>query len=81
MKLSRKRRLGGENMNFAANKVRSELEKRGMPVATAARRANIPAELLRRSLNGERQLKADEFVMLCKVLGLNIEDFPDTDAS
>lgn len=35
-------------------------------------------ELLRRSLNGTRVLKATEFVAVCRELGLDIEDFGDS---
>lgn len=47
----------------------------GITNAELARRAKIDQELLRRSLIGERNLKADEFISLCVQLDLGIKDF------
>lgn len=40
-----------------------------------ARAAGLDPELFSRSLAGNRKLKADELVAVCKVLPLNISDF------
>lgn len=51
------------------------VRERGIPCTELARRTNISAELLRRSLNGERKITADEFVSLCAELNLTLDDF------
>lgn len=60
-------------VNEVIEKARVE---RGMPVAELARRTGIEYENLRVSLKGDRKLPAPEFVQLCKVLDMGIEDFP-----
>lgn len=51
------------------------VKTRGITYAELARRAGINAELLRRSLSGERRITADELVVLCRELDLSINDF------
>lgn len=51
------------------------IKERGIPISELARRTSLDAELLRRSLAGTRNLRADEFVVLCHELMLNTEDF------
>ena len=48
---------------------------RGITVAELARRVGMNDELLRRSLAGIRGIKADEFINICRELGLDIENF------
>ena len=55
--------------------INAEVEKRGISIAELGRRVGMDSELLRRSLNGMRTLKSQEFVPLCFELELNIEDF------
>lgn len=55
--------------------IEAAVRERGIPVAELARRTNTNAELLRRSLSGDRRIAADEFIALCRELGLSIEDF------
>lgn len=55
--------------------LKGEVEKRGLTVADEARRAKVDTEALRRSFRGERRLSVDEFLSLCKDLGLNVSDF------
>lgn len=52
-----------------------EKKKRGITLAELARRVGMDDELLRRSLNGHRKLRADEFIRLCLELGLALGDF------
>lgn len=51
------------------------ISERGITIAELARRVGVDPELLRRSLAGTRGIKADEFINLCRVLGLDIENF------
>lgn len=49
--------------------------ERGMPVSELARRVGMGKELMRRCLNGERKIAADEFISICGVLDLELSDF------
>lgn len=51
------------------------IKDRGIPVSELARRTSLDPELLRRSLAGQRRLRADEFVRLCLELKLDTKDF------
>lgn len=53
----------------------AEVQKRGISIAELSRRVGIDSELLRRSLNGNRKIGADEFIALCEELQLGIADF------
>lgn len=57
--------------------VSRRVERTGMTVAELARRTDINHLLLRRSLHGDRALKADELVSLSKELNLEMSDFFD----
>lgn len=56
-------------------------EEVGIPVSELARRAGIAYETLRVSLEGNRNIKADEFVSLCHELGLEIGDFSEVEVT
>lgn len=51
------------------------IKERGISVSELSRRVGMNDEMLRRSLAGNRNVKADEFVGLCHELSLDIDDF------
>lgn len=53
----------------------SRIKERGISVSELSRRVGMNDEMLRRSLAGTRNVKADEFIGLCRELSLDIEDF------
>lgn len=53
------------------------ISNNGIKQSFVAEKAGMPAELLRRSLEGKRKLQADEFLMICKVLSLDLDYFKD----
>ena len=55
--------------------IAERVNQRGITKAELARRAGITDELLRRSLCGRRKLPAQEFIALCRELGLSLKDF------
>lgn len=59
----------------AAEVISKKVEARGITLSELSRRTNVKPHALRRVVAGERLLKADEFVALCKELDLDIEDF------
>lgn len=53
------------------------VERTGITVAELARRTDIHQVMLGRSLKGERGLRADELVRLCRELELEMSDFAE----
>lgn len=51
------------------------INERGITVSELSRRVGMNDEALRRSIAGYRNLKADEFIQICHVMDLNINDF------
>ncbi|MDJ1650035.1 MULTISPECIES: helix-turn-helix domain-containing protein [Gordonibacter] len=49
--------------------------ERGIGVAELARRVGVDRKRLWRVLNGERAMRADEFVRLCAELRVGLADF------
>ena len=50
-------------------------DTRGISVAELGRRASIDRKRLWYILDGQRQMRADEFVRLCAVMGLDMQFF------
>lgn len=55
--------------------IKKHLVKNGIKQNFVAKQAGISPELFRRSLEGKRKIPADEFVRICIVLSLDIDDF------
>lgn len=51
------------------------ITENGIKQTFIAEKAGMSAELLRRSLEGKRVLKADEFIVICIVLSLDLDYF------
>ena len=49
--------------------------ERGISLAELARRVGMEYDALYQALSGNRNIKAEEFIALCKELGLTISDF------
>ena len=62
-------------MNTIVEKIESTIKERGLTQKYVSGQAHMNPDLLSKSLNGSRNLKADEFVMLCRVLNLTLDDF------
>lgn len=65
-------------MDRVTKAIRNRIEERGEEIATVAQRASMKPDELIRALDGERSLKAEEFLRLCQALGLDLEDFKET---
>lgn len=61
-----------EHYRYIVVKLEAARDERGMTVAELARRSDIPRKRLWYILDGQRQLRADELVRLCIVLGMGI---------
>ncbi|MCR1842793.1 helix-turn-helix domain-containing protein [Murimonas intestini] len=55
--------------------IKNHIEKKGIKPSFIADETGMSRELLRRSLDGKRTLKADEFVKICTLLSLDLTDF------
>lgn len=51
------------------------INQNGIKRSFIAKKVGMPVELLRRSLDGERILKADEFIAICMLLSLDFKHF------
>ena len=58
-----------EHIDLIAARMEEARFERGIPVAELARRIGVDRKRLWRVLNGERAMRADEFVRLCAALG------------
>lgn len=57
------------------NVINERIGKRGISCTKLASRIGMDKELLRRSLNGTRNLQVSELLSLCRELDLTLEDF------
>ena len=64
-----------DHINLIAARMEQARFERGIPVAELARRVGVDRKRLGRILNGERAMRADEFVRLCEELKLGLERF------
>jgi len=64
-----------KHIDLIAAKMEQARWERGIPVAELARRIGVDRKRLWRVLNGERAMRADEFVRLCAELGVGLGRF------
>ena len=66
-----------EHIDLIAARMEQARWERGISVAELARRVGVDQKRLWRVLNGERAMRADEFVRLCAELGVGLGAFLD----
>ena len=66
-----------EHIDLIAARMEQARWERGISVAELARRIGVDRKRLWRVLNGERAMRADEFVRLCMELGVGLSCFMD----
>lgn len=64
-----------EHSKLIAVRIEEARSERGMSVAELGRRALIDRKRLWYILDGQRQMRADEFVRVCAVLNLGLRNF------
>ena len=64
-----------KHIDLIAARMEQARWRRGIPAAELARRIGVDRKRLWRVLNGERAMRADEFVRLCAALGLGLGGF------
>jgi len=62
-------------MNTVMEVINDRIRARGVTLVFVSKQANMKPDLLSKTLAGHRKMKADEFVSLCQVLDLTLEDF------
>lgn len=62
-------------MSGVISVINNRIKERGVTLVFVSKQANIKTDLLSKTLNGNRNMKADELVSLCQVLDLTLEDF------
>ena len=67
----------GNSMSTIVEVISKRVEDRGTTITHLSNRTGISNDLLGRSLNGKRKLKADELVKLCIALDLSLDDFKE----
>lgn len=70
-----RRSKGMDHAKLIAVRMEEARDARGISVAELARRASIDRKRLWYILDGQRQMRADEFVRLCAVMGLDMQFF------
>lgn len=51
------------------------IKGRGITYTHLSRETGIPIDAISSSLNGKRNLKADEFIAICSAAGINMQSF------
>lgn len=64
-----------DHAKLIAVRMEEARDARGISVAELARRASIDRKRLWYILDGQRQMRADEFVRLCVIMGLDMQFF------
>ena len=62
-------------MSKVVSVIGERIKERGVTLVFVSRQARMNPDLLSKTLNGTRNLKADEFVKLCQILDLTLDDF------
>lgn len=68
-----------DHSQYIIDKLEEARDERGMPVAELARRSGIHRKRLWYILNGERKLRADEFIRLIIVMGTPVTTYVPAD--
>ncbi len=64
-----------DHAKLIAVRMEEARDSRGISVAELARRSSIDRKRLWYILDGQRQMRADEFIRLCAVMGLDMQFF------
>lgn len=59
----------------AAEKIKTLVESKGVSYTFISQETGIPVNAISRSLMGKRRLPADEMILICNVIGIDLGDF------
>lgn len=57
-----------------ANRLKEEIEDKGISYSSISRKTNIPINTISRSLMGKRRLLADELILICRAADIELGD-------
>lgn len=61
--------------------LKSEIDRKGIKLTYLAEKLGISTDLMSKSINGSRKISADEFLRLCKILGVSQQDIMELSAA
>lgn len=59
-------------MTPIANRLKAEIENKGISYSSTSRKTNIPVNTISRSLMGKRKLLADELILICRASDIEL---------
>lgn len=59
----------------AAERMKTLVESKGVSYTFISEKTGIPVNAISRSLMGKRRLPADEMILICNVIGVDLGDF------
>lgn len=62
-------------MNEVTTVIGNRIKERGVTLVFISRKIQMNPDMLSKALKGTRNLKADEFVRICRILDLTLDDF------
>lgn len=62
-------------------KIKEYLDENGIKYSYLSERTGMPMNILSPTLNGKRKMSAEEYFMICKILGLSAETFAPDETS
>lgn len=62
-------------MSNVISVINERIKERGVTLVFVSKQAHMKPDLLSKTLLGTRNLKADEFINLCQILDLTLDDF------
>lgn len=68
-------------MSKVVTVINNRIKERGVTLVFVSKQAHMKVDLLSKTLKGNRNMKADEFVNLCRVLDLTLDDFKTPQAA
>lgn len=64
-------------MSKISSIIGERIKESGVTLVFISKKVHMSADVLSKTLNGGRNMKADEFVRLCQVLNLTLNDFSE----
>lgn len=62
-----------------ANRLKAEIEDKGISYSSISRKTNIPINTISRSLMGKRRLLADELILICRAANIELGELCQVD--
>lgn len=60
-------------------RIKRYLDKNGIKYSFVSEKTGIPMNILSPTLSGKRKMSAEEFILICKALGVSTDTFSEPD--